>query len=84
MMSEEEVFSVLADYDEVQGYLQQGMTMLMDGSTEEIEGVTCQLVTLGTDNGEHFVAEHLYAVSELGNVYWYDMTSEIWMMLAFG
>lgn len=84
MMSEEEVFSVLADYDEVQGYLQQGMTMQMDGSTEEIEGVTCQLVLLGTDDGELFTPEHLYAVSDLGSAYWYDTTNEVWALLAFG
>ena len=84
MLSEEEAFSLLADYEEVQGYLQQGMIMQMNGSTEEIEGVTCQLVQLGTDDGELFTSEHLYAVSDLGFAYRYDTSDEAWVLLAFG
>lgn len=84
MLSEEEAFSILAEYEEIQLHLAQGMTMLWDGSTEEIEGANCLLIAVGTDHNEHFVQEYLYAVSDLGIAYWYDADGDAWLPLAFG
>lgn len=84
MLSEEEAFSILSEYEEIQLFLAQGMTMLWDGDTEEIEGANCLLIAVGTDHNEHFVREYLYAVSDLGIAYWYDAVSDAWLPLAFG
>ena len=60
-LTEEEAAILLCEFGEVQGYLEQGMTMLFEGGTEVIGEEPCVVIALGTDHGETFVRERFYA-----------------------
>ena len=77
-LSEEEAAELLCELDEVQKYLELGMTMLFEGNTEIIGEEPCVVITLGTDHEEKFVRELSYAVSPSGGIYVYDVITDSW------
>ena len=77
-LTEEEAAILLCEFGEVQGYLEQGMTMLFEGGTEVIGEEPCVVIALGTDHGEAFVRERFYAVSPSGRIYVYDPFTDAW------
>lgn len=81
MLTEEEASEILSGVYEVQQYLQQGMVMFFEGSTEVIYDQLCVVIALGTDHEEYFVRELFYAVSPNGTVYKYDPFTDYWYMV---
>lgn len=80
-----EVIETLRIYDEINYYLDMGMTILFEGNTVMINGLECYEVILGTDHEEHFVRERFYAVdTATGDVYWYDILNDSWELLGMG
>lgn len=74
------IFEILKEADEVQEYLDMGMTMLFSGETSMIDGEEFYLVALGTGHEEHFVQEVHYAVNATtGEVYLDDIINDIWV-----
>ncbi|WP_143530222.1 hypothetical protein [Massiliimalia massiliensis] len=75
--TEEEAAMLLSEVQEVQEYLEQGMTMFFDGVTE-IEDEPCIMISLGRADEEIFVSEFSYAVSPTGRIYFYDASTYSW------
>ena len=63
---------ILQEIDEVRQGLEQGMSLMYIGDTDEIDGGCCMLFALGTDSDEQFVQEQLYGVCD-NRVYAYDV-----------
>lgn len=76
--TEEEAAMILSEVQEVQEYLEQGMTMFFDGVTRSIEDAPCIMISLGRADEEIFVSEFLYAVSPTGRIYFYDTSTYSW------
>jgi len=83
MISEEEAVGTLCEIVEVQEALLTGMTLMVDGSTEYIDGEEHLCVALGTEQEENFVREQLYAVSWY-SVYRMDTMTGDWIAVGFG
>lgn len=64
-------YGVLLEYDEVQDYINSGMSVQYTGETEVIEGKPCMVFALGTDRDDQFARERYYAVCD-NLVYSYD------------
>lgn len=64
-------YGVLLEYDEMQDYINSGMSVQYTGETEVIEGKPCMVFALGTDRDDQFVRERYYAVCD-NLVYSYD------------
>ncbi len=64
-------YGVLLEYDEVQDYINPGMSVQYTDETEVIEGKPCMVFALGTDRDDQFVRERYYAVCD-NLVYSYD------------
>lgn len=75
--------SVIEATDEVSDAMKSGMTLLQTGDTVTVDGNECVVFALGTDNGDSFVRERIYAVSG-GTVYSYDVVSDAWQILGAG
>jgi len=70
---------------EIDYYLETGMSMIIDGSTEEIDGDIYYIVILGTNHEEHFVRELFYGINpETGYIYKYDVITDSWAPLPMG
>ena len=70
---------------EAPGYraqLTEGKKALYTGNTTIIDGKTCYMVSIGTDNAEHFVSEIHYAL-DLKNerVYILNLVDAIWLLV---
>ena len=76
-------YELLYQYDEIQSYLDMGMTLLWTGDEQLIDGQNCLLYALGTDQEDQFVREQLYAVGG-DDVYWYDPLDDSWNILGAG
>ena len=83
MISEEEAVDMLCQIVEVQDALTSGMSMMIDGSTEFIDGEEHLCIAIGTEHAENFVREQLYAVSWL-SVYRMDEMTGDWVAVGFG
>ena len=83
MISEEEAFDVLAEIYDVQSYIAQGMSMVSYGTTEYLDGEDHLLIELGTEYGNSFDTEFIYAVS-WGSVYQLDGLNGEWIPVGFG
>jgi len=81
---EQACFETLNEIVEVQDYIAQGMTVLMENSTEMINGEECYVFAIGTDHEEQFVREFYYAVSAGRSVYKMDPITGEWQTVAFG
>lgn len=83
MISEEEAVDMLCQIVEVQDALMAGMSMMIDGSTEFIDGEEHLCIALGTEHEENFVREQFYAVSWY-SVYRMDAVTGDWVAVGFG
>ena len=68
---------ILLEYGEVRQGLENGMKLMYTGESEIINGGSCMLFVLGTDNGEQFVQEQLYGVCD-NLIYIYDVFTDTW------
>ena len=68
---------LLLETDEVKNAVKSGMKIMYTGETQMIEGRTCLLFVLGTDNGEQFVRERYYGVCD-NLIYAYDAVNDSW------
>lgn len=86
-MTEEEraqnASDLLTATDEVKDALERGMKLLYTGDTEVVNGQQCLLFALGTEHGDQFVREELYAVSN-DQVYAFYADSNEWQVLGAG
>lgn len=71
---------ILQEIDEVRQGLEQGMSLMYIGDTDEIDGGCCMLFALGTDSDEQFVQEQLYGVCD-NRVYAYDVMEDAWNII---
>ena len=71
---------ILQEIDEVRQGLEQGMSLMYIGDTDEIDGGCCMLFALGTDSDEQFVQEKLYGVCD-NRVYAYDVMEDAWNII---
>lgn len=71
---------ILQEIDEVRQGLEQGMSLMYIGDTDEIDGGCCMLFALGTDSDEQFVQEQLYGVCD-NRVYAYDVMGDAWNII---
>lgn len=77
------IFGFLKDIDEVEEYLEAGMSVLFTGETVIIDNEDCHFVFLGTNLEESFVREIHYAVNtNTGQVYYYDILNDRWEYLS--
>ena len=74
---EERAALLLEECDEVRLMQEDGMTMLFDG-TQQVFERWATLVWLGTDHGDQFVREVLYAVTSDSVVYRFDAVQDEW------
>ena len=77
-ITEKEAAMLLSEVQEVQEYLEQGMTMFFDGVTRSIEDEPCIMISLGRADEETFVSEFFYAVSQTGRIYFYNTLTYSW------
>ena len=56
------------------------MAMLDTDQQETVNGQSCRIISLGSDQKAHFVQEFQYAVSYSG-IYVYDVISDEWLEL---
>ena len=71
---------ILQEIDEVRQGLEQGMSLMYIGDTDEIDGGCCMLFALGTESDEQFVQEKLYGVCD-NRVYAYDVMGDAWNII---
>lgn len=71
---------ILQEIDEVRQGLEQGMSLMYIGDTDEVDGGCCMLFALGTDSDEQFVQEQLYGVCD-NQVYAYDVMGDAWNII---
>ena len=55
------------------------MKFLIEEETTDINSETCYQVWLGTDHQEKFTKEILYAISQTGNIYEFDVLENKWL-----
>lgn len=79
---EELLFEIITGKEEAREYLDLGMKILITGEMENIGGVECHVVFLGTDHDDSFVREIHYAVDpDRRQVYRYDILTDSWEAL---
>lgn len=76
----EQAFELLREKESVRYYLELGMVMLDTDQQETVNGQSCRILSLGSDQEAHFVQEFQYAVSYSG-IYVYDVISDEWLEL---
>lgn len=76
----EQAFELLREKESVRYYLELGMAMLDTDQQETVNGKSCRILSLGSDQEAHFVQEFQYAVSYSG-IYVYDVISDEWLEL---
>ena len=76
----EQAFELLREKESVRYYLELGMAMLDTDQQETVNGQSCRIISLGSDQEAHFVQEFQYAVSYSG-IYVYDVISDEWLEL---
>ncbi|NLB41464.1 MAG: hypothetical protein GX815_04255 [Clostridiales bacterium] len=77
------IFDIIEnDIEEIQEYLNAGMSILIDGETVTIDDEDCFYIILGTNHEEHFVQEIFYAVNIFTRqIYRYDFITDTWYSL---
>ena len=74
---------ILLDSQEVQYYINIGMSVQYTGQNREIDGRPCWIFALGTDRDDQFVRERYYGVCD-NLVYFYDALNDTWEALGNG
>lgn len=73
-------YGLLLEADEVQSYVNLGMTLQYTGQIQVIDGRSCWIFALGTDHEEQFVRELYYGVCD-NLIYSYDAITDTWTAL---
>ncbi len=76
-------YALLLEADEVKYYIDEGMILQYADQTQIIDGRTCLIFALGTDNEDEFVRELYYGVCD-NLIYAYDAVSDTWSTLGAG
>lgn len=74
---------ILLDSQEVQYYINIGMSVQYTGQIQEIYGRPCWIFALGTNRYDQFVRERYYGVCD-NLVYFYDVLNDTWEVLGNG
>ena len=78
-------YEVLRMKDEVLYYSSRyNMELICLNQQQEINGEYCMLFALGTRDNGQFEQNYMYAVSDLGNTYFFDSDTKKWVMLGDG
>ena len=77
------IFDIITnDTDEIQSFLDIGMSILFTGETVRIDGENCYTLYLGTDHEDSFVREKQYAVNiSTRQIYLYSFVYDSWLTL---
>lgn len=73
-------YGLLLEADEVQSYVNLGMTLQYTGQIQVIDGHSCWIFALGTDHEDQFVRELYYGVCD-NLIYSYDAITDTWTAL---
>lgn len=73
----------LCGTDEVSYALNHGKQLLYTGETQTVKGQECVIFALGTDSGDRFLKEQLYAVSD-DAIYAFNVEADSWETLGVG
>lgn len=73
-------YGLLLEADEVQSYVNLGMTLQYTGQIQVIDGHSCWIFALGTDHEDQFVRELYYGVCD-NLIYSYDAITDTWTTL---
>ncbi|MGN0548587.1 MAG: hypothetical protein ACI4IM_03230 [Acutalibacteraceae bacterium] len=73
----------LCQTDEIQYYLSKDMTLVYMDEIREVNGYDCMIFAVGTENGDQFVREQLYAVSD-DQIFFYNVQNDGWQVLGLG
>ena len=71
---------ILSESQEVQYYINKGMSVQYTGQIREIDGRPCWIFALGTDRDDQFVRERYYGVCD-NLIYFYDTLNDKWEVL---
>lgn len=74
---------ILLESQEVQYYINIGMSVQYTGQIQEIYGRPCWIFALGTNRDDQFVRERYYGVCD-NLVYFYDALNDTWEVLGNG
>lgn len=74
---------ILSESQEVQYYINKGMSVQYTGEICEIDGRPCWIFALGTDRDDQFVRERYYGVCD-NLIYFYDTLNDKWEVLGRG
>ena len=74
---------ILLESEEVQYYINMGMSVQYTGQINEIEGRPCLIFVLGTNRDDQFVRERYYGVCD-NLIYFYDTLNDTWEVLGKG
>ena len=74
---------LLSESQEVQYYINKGMSVQYTGQIREIDGRPCWIFALGTDRDDQFVRERYYGVCD-NLIYFYDTLNDKWEVLGRG
>ena len=74
---------ILLESQEVQYYINVGMSVQYTGQINEIEGRPCLIFVLGTNRDDQFVRERYYGVCD-NLIYFYDTLNDKWEVLGKG
>ncbi len=74
---------ILSESQEVQYYINIGMSVQYTGEIREIDGRPCWIFALGTDRDDQFVRERYYGVCD-NLIYFYDTLNDKWEVLGRG
>ena len=74
---------ILSESQEVQYYINKGMSVQYTGEIREIDGRPCWIFALGTDRDDQFVRERYYGVCD-NLIYFYDTLNDKWEVLGRG
>ena len=73
----------LCQTDEIQYYLSKDMTLVYMDEIRDVNGYDCMIFAVGTENGDQFVREQLYAVSD-DQIFSYNVQNDEWQVLGLG
>lgn len=74
---------IFSESQEVQYYINKGMSVQYTGQIREIDGRPCWIFVLGTDRDDQFVRERYYGVCD-NLIYFYDTLNDKWEVLGRG
>lgn len=74
---------LLSESQEVQYYINKGMSVQYTGQIREIDSRPCWIFALGTDRDDQFVRERYYGVCD-NLIYFYDTLNDKWEVLERG